>query len=380
MMKKRAITVVLLLVLVAIAIWLTTNNSNSTLQVEQTDFAIKDTATVNRIILTNQDGGAITLERVTKGTNYNGTEIDFNGWMLNGKYRARQDAVDLLMKTFRRIQVKSAVPKSATESINAQIGANHIRVDIFQGGEEPAKSWYVGGPTQDHYGTYMVLKTPEHGMSAVPHIMHLPGFYGFLTARFFMNETDWRWTGVFNYHPSEIAEISVAYGETPTESFKIQYTEDEKIYLLNGGGIAYESFDTIAVKNYILQFKKVHFEKFDSTGTDDHVYLDYQEQDSLLNGTTPYCTISVTNKQGKVNEINIWKKEALPGTTNAAGDILDIDPERKNAYFQGEWLIVQNFVFDHLFVPLSLLSGNTAIMPPTIAPPNPIEEEPKPQQ
>lgn len=356
MNRKRAITAVLLIVLVAASVWVTMSDSNSTLTVEQTDFAIEDTAAIDKIVLSDQDGATIQLERFGEDRWYSWVLNEYDGWMLNGERKARQDAVDLLMRTFRRIKVKSAVPNSSTNAINAQIGATHIKVDIYQGGDEPVKTWYIGGPTQDHYGTYMVLSTPEHGMSAVPHIMHLPGFYGFLTARFFMDEMDWRWTGVFNYHPSEIAEISMDFGHFPAESFRIRYTDDEQLFLLNNGDFEFANFDTIAVKNYILQYKKVHFETFDKKLTD-------AQKDSILN-SVPLYTIAVTNKKGDRNEIKIFEKAALPGTTNAAGDTLDIDPERKVAYYDGEWIIVQNFVFDKLFVPLSALAGGRTLVPP----------------
>ena len=58
------------------------------------------------------------------------------------------------------------------------------------------KTWYVGTATPSHTGTYMVLETPE-GRGAKPYVVHMEGFTGYLSTRFFTSERDWRYTGMF---------------------------------------------------------------------------------------------------------------------------------------------------------------------------------------
>ena len=338
--KNSSLTIGILLVvaLIAIAIFITNNNGFTTNKIEQTNFIIEDTSSITRIHLTDTRGGSIDLTKVTS-----------NYWMLNDTYRARTDAVQLLLKTMRRIQVKQPVPSSSFEQVVSQIASNHVKAEIYSEDNNLDKTWYIGGPTQNHYGTYMLLETPGFGKSSVPHIMHFPGFYGFLTARFFMDENDWRWSGVFNYHPSDITSIKLENLHHPSQSFEILYNGENNISLLNTSGVKVSTFDTLSVKNYMLNFKKKHFETFDKT-------LNDTEHDSLQK-TEPAYRISVTNKENEINTITIWDKKALEGATNAVGETLIIDPERKIALYNGDWLIVQNFAFNSLYVSAYQFTG-----------------------
>ena len=67
--------------------------------VEASAFAIADTSSISKIFIADKDGFQALLERVP-GQRY---------WSLNGNYLARKDAVDLLLKTFKRVKVQSPV-------------------------------------------------------------------------------------------------------------------------------------------------------------------------------------------------------------------------------------------------------------------------------
>ncbi len=80
---------------------------------------------------------------------------------------------------------------------------HHKKVEIFQNGKI-AKTWYVGNATQDHLGTYMLLKDAEKGKSPEPFIMFLPNMYGSLQARFSTNPLDYVCSEIFTYDPLKI--------------------------------------------------------------------------------------------------------------------------------------------------------------------------------
>ena len=119
-------------------------------------------------------------------------------WDVNGQFKAREDAVNLLLKTFLRARVQGPVAEAAQPNVIRLLSARGKKVEIYQGGDEPAKTWYVGTATPSHTGTYMVLETQE-GRGASPYVVHMEGFTGYLSTRFFTSEREWRHTGIFNF-------------------------------------------------------------------------------------------------------------------------------------------------------------------------------------
>ena len=113
----------------------------------KSDFAIKDSKSIDKIFIVASTGKSVTLSK--QDTN----------WLVNGKYNARPDNIRLLLKTFRRIDVRSPVPKAAVNNIITEIATGATKVEIYQGNDKPSKIYYVGNPTNDNQGTYMILET-----------------------------------------------------------------------------------------------------------------------------------------------------------------------------------------------------------------------------
>jgi hypothetical protein len=296
-----------------------------------TDFAIEDTSTVTKIFIANKNGETALLER-EKGDRL---------WMLNGKYLAREDATTLLLKTFDRIRVKSPVPEPAKETVLKIMAGSGKKVEIYQDyADEPSKIYFVGTATPDHFGTYMILEIPGEGRSPEPYITHMEGFSGHLASRFFTDEMDWRFTGVFNYPDLSISEIDVRNLERPAQSFRIEYESGNDIQLFHTMGDQYvQNFDTAAVKNYMLLYKKVHAESFMN-------YLSPAQEDSLLN-TVPAYTIRVTDKNGKSKKIDLYNKPSVKEQFLPNGELAEYDLDRMYGHIKGrEIVVVQRFVFD----------------------------------
>ena len=62
----------------------------------------------------------------------------------------------------------------------------------------PFKTWYIGSPTQDHTGTYMLLQLGQD-KSSKPYVTYKPGMYGTLEVRFFTDWKAWRSPRIFDY-------------------------------------------------------------------------------------------------------------------------------------------------------------------------------------
>ena len=217
---------------------------------EATQFAVEDTAQVNRIFIADRDGGEVLLERVP-GSPY---------WKLNGKHWARKDAVDLLLKTFHRIRVQSPVPEAQRENVIRMLAGRAKKVEIYAGGEEPVKTWYVGTATQSHTGTHMLLETPR-GRATEPFITHMEGFTGFLSTRFFTEELEWRYTGVFDYPDRTLKGISVAFGEHPDWNYVLEVDSAGGLLFRGAGGLL-RPVSGEFWQNHFLAFRKVHLETY----------------------------------------------------------------------------------------------------------------------
>ena len=140
------------------------------------------------------------------------------GWTVNG-LPANPHPVELLLKTFLRVEVRSPVAKSAEANVLRIMAATARKVEIYTGGDEPEKIWYVGHATPDHFGTYMLLEIPGKGRSSVPFVMGMSGFSGFLTTRFHAKIDEWRSSVVFKYPDlRRIASVTVEHPAAPSSS------------------------------------------------------------------------------------------------------------------------------------------------------------------
>ncbi len=308
------------------------------------DFAIEDTSKVTKVVITDHLGKMATLERVP------GERL----WSLNGKLKAREDAINLILKTFNRIRVRGNVSDSSRENMLKLLATSSKRVEIFTGGSEPAKIWYVGTPTPDHTGTVMLLEIPGIGRSEEPYIMHMEGFTGFLSTRFFTNEMEWRYTGIFEYPHLEVSKVRMINHLIPADSWEVRFAGGNALELwsCNAEGVSERKanrFDTLAVKNELLLYKKVHVESFNTQ-------LNPQQSDSLRMMTSAY-TLEVIDNSGKTTAIRLHLKPANKAIEDEFGNIIPFDLD----YFwgitdDGEVAMAQSYNFSPLLNPISKFS------------------------
>ena len=87
MKKNKTIFIVfLVLFLIALVLWLT--QSTSTFKRALSDFQLNDSSNVTRIFLADKNNNSVILSRKSPGK-----------WMVNEKYLAQIQSVDLLLKT-----------------------------------------------------------------------------------------------------------------------------------------------------------------------------------------------------------------------------------------------------------------------------------------
>ena len=342
-MKNNKIIIVLALILIAIATFFYIKESNvkqgtmDDMAGAKSDFAIKDTASITKIFITDARGVSVTLSKSK------------NNWTVDDKYVARPESIRLLMKTFSRIDVKYPVPKAAFNNVVRDIATKATKVEIYQGGNKPSKTYYVGDATNNNQGTYMVLET--NGVkSTVPFVMYIPGNYGYLSSRFFTESQQWRDAVVFRYTPEAIKSIEVNYSETPKESFIIKSKEGE-FMLSDINSDQSLKVNPAKLKEYVNRYQSIYYEM---------INLDSKPstRDSII-ASTPYITIEVKDQIGGGNKILLYHipnfKETINGKT---GEAFDYDVDRMYGYLNNEFFIYVQFpTFDKITLPKSYFTA-----------------------
>lgn len=335
-MKRNRIAIILVIILGALSFWFIINKRNGTIKETLRDFAVADTAAVDKIFLADKQGNSVTLER----------NKDNSNWTVNGKYQARTDAMQTLLMTIKKVDIKEPVGKKAQDNIVKQLAADAVRCEIYSKGEL-VKAYYVGSQTQDMTGTYMILMDPETMKpSAKPFITYIPGFEGYLTTRYFTQEKLWRDRTVMKYVPTDIKSVKLEVPDKPELGYelKINGNNDYEVTMMSGKKVG--NIDPMAVKQYLSYFQQVNFESLD-------MGMAQQEIDSTLK-STPINILTVTDNKGKINRIKFFaRKPKKEDRLDSEGKPLKFDLDRMNALLEStnDFVMVQYYIFGKMMPP-----------------------------
>ncbi|MCS6904410.1 MAG: DUF4340 domain-containing protein [Bacteroidia bacterium] len=285
-------------------------NKQTTFDEKETQFAIKDTAAITKIVLTEYLKNAPTKYQIV-------LQREGKIWRLNEKYIANQAKVNTLLETMYLVQVKEMVGEKAQKNIIRYIADNHIRVEVFlENGKRHI--YFVGGNTPSGSGTMMMLDGAQS-----PYITEVAGFQGYLTPRYLPRLNEWRENLLFFAPPSFITEIKVTNSTSPDSTFRL--------IKINGKwqGEKGERCDTIALEYYLQEFKHKVFGS---------AFISEQypgKRDSLLK-TLPKYTIQITLANQKPVELKLYLKEEDPshyfGIVNHHADLVLVQKRTINKF------------------------------------------------
>ena len=328
---KRFVFPIVVLVLLSIGTYSALSPESGRLDADlSTHFAVADTAAVQKIRIADNNGRVAVVTRVP--------DHPLGLWTLNDRYPARKDATDLLLKTFKRISVRQPVRASAKEGVLKMMASAGKRVDIFtKDSSTPFKTWFIGTPTQSHTGTHMLLELPESGRSETPYVTHIEGFTGFLSTRFFTEENEWRYTGVYESSADEIAAITaIPLDDIGTTATLRWNSEGDQIVAEHNGQTL--DLPQRMLRDQWLRFKKVHVETWNS-------HLSPEAQDSLRSSPLAW-NIKVDYKDGREVNLDLHWKAPIMEEYDTEGRLLPHDGSRMYAVYKGECALVQTFVFN----------------------------------
>ena len=339
-MNKNKIGFIVVILLVAIALAFVLTDKNSTLWSEDSQFSVKDTANIVKIYMVDKNNQSVMFDRTEKG------------WILNGKEKAHKENVIMLLKTIKSLSVKYPVSQKSHNNVVKVMAGSSVKVEIYKNDHyiniggihlfpyvSKARVFYVGAATQDNMGSYMLMEGADR-----PYVVSMPGFRGFVSARFTTNPKDWQSHAIFRIPYKNIAEITVEKVENPGQSFQIRkLDEGYEIMSLKYRQIV-PVYDTVALYTFLDSFKNVNFEAL----IDD---MPQQKIDSLLS-STPVHILNITETNGEKHELKTYKMLAGPHQEDIYGFEPEYDLDRMYAWYEGRMVMVQYFTFDKITRPI----------------------------
>ena len=149
-MKKIVLLLVSLILLAGLGYWVVDliNNKGKSVKTGFFNFAIEDTASVDKIIITDFNSNTFELKR------------DGIKWTDKDGGCIIQENVQNIMTVLKNIEFKGYLPEKSIQPTINRMAAAAMKVEIFQNGSW-TKTWYIGTSAQDHYGQIMLLDSDE---------------------------------------------------------------------------------------------------------------------------------------------------------------------------------------------------------------------------
>ncbi len=273
--------------------------------------------------------------------------------MVNGKYKVRPDAMQTLLATIKKIDVKEPVGKKAQDNVIKRLSAKAVKCEIYQN-NILTKAYYVGTETADQTGTYMILIDLETMKpSAKAFVTYIPGFEGYITTRYFVEERGWRDRTVFEYIPDKIKSVKFEAPFNPENNYEVLVLGNNQFQVKksnNNQPIA--NLDTMAVKQYLSYFQQLNFENFED--------MSQTKIDSAIK-SKPLNILTVTDYKGQSNKVTFYTRANFKQVLGEDEKPLPFDPVRMDALLDNtkDFVLLQYFVFGKVLPPVEYFQKKT---------------------
>ena len=328
-MKKNRVVLILFVVLAAVAGYLFYSQSQGTIKPELKDFAVADTAAIDKIFMADRSGNSVTLLRKSADT-----------WSVNDKYQAKPEGINTLLYTIKALEMRSPVGKNMYNNLMKKMASKSIKVEIYQQ-QQLVKTYYVGDATMDNLGTFMYLEG-----SSVPFVMHIPGFNGYLTSRYYAGEQEWRDRGLLHCKPQDITLVNITVPLSFDSSFTIKKVGTDEYTITNGNQQQLVAMDKAKLHSYLSGFAHIYYNRIDAE-------MNAKQRDSIVKAG-PYQTLTV-NVEGDQNlDARLYRKPVSATTRSqydeSTGKIWSYDLDNFYLLREGDttWYKCQYGQFDRL--------------------------------
>ncbi len=322
MKNKNLIYLVVLVVLLAVAGWLLSSQpTDSTLERTQDySFTIEDTAAIDKIIIKDKTPAEITLTR------------EKNRWMVDGEFKARDEAVNTLLETLHRMQMRNFLAENIKPTVIKRMTVFGKEVQIFKNGLL-FKTIYVGTETHDEMATYMMIKGSD-----APYAVYIPGFNGYLSSRFFTQSHLWRSRDVALMKAGEIKEVEMVYPDSSASSFKISVFNRDSLFVTQSStGKVLRKVNQVKVKLFLAALSKLKYE-----GAILATEPISRKRDSLL-ASTPVFYLQYKNMDGKATRLEGYKIKGPAESFDPERDAPEYDLDRMHGFINQDRMVLLQY-------------------------------------
>lgn len=322
MNRKNLLYLVILIVLAGVAVWvISKNNKKSTLTERKMDydFTVEDTSAVDKIVISDKTPSEVTLTRSK------------SGWMVDGDHRARKDAVEVLLMTLHRMEMRNFIPANLQPTVMKRMSVYGKEVKVYKDGEL-FREFYVGTESHDEMATYMMIKGSD-----APYAVHIPGFNGYLSSRFFTEPYLWRSRDVTYMNPGNIAEVEMIYPDSLHTSFRMKIDpEGSSLTRVSDDKVAGD-VDEVSASLFLAALGNVKYEGtiLPSDGI-------YQRRDSLL-ASTPVFELEIKDREGKVTNLKGYKIKGPTESFDPELDPPEFDVDRMHGFINEERMVLLQY-------------------------------------
>ena len=306
------------------------NNSSSPYSATEAGFTTKDTGAIGRIFIASNDGESVLVERTD------------SCWVVNKTYKAMPSTLNLILNTLATQAALYPVTKNAYETVVKTLSTDAIKVELYDSKGKKMKVFYVGGAAVNNAGTNMLMEGARQ-----PYVVQVPGFAGYITARFTTRMSDWRDRTIFNIAPDEIKSISFQYLDNPINSFILSRDKDSVTVqadpaLMHG----LDALNSRRAKAYMKYFSNVNCEG----------YLNGLEDMNATIRTAPKeSSIDIVGMHGQHVHADIYfmalNKRSKNILTHNADVPDDYDSDRMYAVVNNgkDTVLIQRYAFRNIF-------------------------------
>ena len=214
-MKNTYLYLAILIVLATVTYFVVTRDTSNTLNIEESDFAVENVDKIHKIFIADRNNRTATVTRKDGYWEYTN--------QVGQTFKARPAAIEILLKTIQNVDVRYMVQDAAVTMAVDDLATNGKKVELYDKRGKRFKTYYVGGPSNDMQGTFMIMEGSEN-----PYVTHLQNWEGFLTDRFLLAEKDWRDKTVFSYSSKDIKTIQIDYPKQQSNSFVLTQVKNGK--------------------------------------------------------------------------------------------------------------------------------------------------------
>lgn len=294
---------------------------------KEASFTFRDTASIGKIFLVDNEGQSILLERKSG-----------NNWTLNKQYQAMPIQIVNILTCLKLQTALKPVADYEHDRVVKLLAGMSTKVEVYNLKNEKIGSFFVAGQGPNYHGSYMI----QEGASKA-YLVEIPGFDGYLTPRYTVDIYDWRSRAMINLPMDSIYKIDLQYRQPSTlkESFVITNGKGVPILSLNEHYKPNkDSLNVRRVLTYLGLFKDINAEGI-LNGT--------QGLDSLFHTASLKCRLEVQSAslQQKIYDI-YWLPAKSAASIEVEGVLQDVERMYAIDVLHKDTLLIQNRTFDKL--------------------------------